>query len=70
MIFKIPSVLFGFLFFKNGKLLLCQAFPFSITLKEYGFNNWQKMPSMPSPRGAKERGTPEQVWCRSHSMLA
>ncbi|ELR19553.1 phospholipase, patatin family protein [Acanthamoeba castellanii str. Neff] len=32
-----------------------EAFPFSITLKEYGFNNWQKMPSMPSPRGTKER---------------
>ena len=51
-------------------MLIWQAFPFSITLKEYGFNNWQKMPSMPSPRGAKERGTPEQVWCRSRSVLA
>jgi hypothetical protein len=51
-------------------VLLRQAFPFSITLKEYGFNNWQKMPSMPSPRGTKERGTLEQVWFRPHSILA
>jgi hypothetical protein len=37
-------------------MLWRQAYPFNITLKEYGFNNWQKMPSMPSPRGGKERG--------------